>query len=1069
MKTFMILLLGIIFSIKLKAQSHYIVGKVISKQDQNLLQGSTVKIVGSKATFITDSNGQFRINTSLKAIVLRVTFIGFKPVEIDIKLPKKDMLIVTLTRENNILNEVLVSTGYQTLSKNKAPGSYVLIDSALFNRRISTNVLDRLDGVTSSLLFDRRDPQDTKIQIRGLSTIFASKAPLIILDNFPYEGDINNINPNDVESVTILKDASAASIWGARAGNGVIVITTKKGKFNQPVTLSLNTNLTFASKPNLFKSRDLPTSDYINIQKELFNNGFYDDDINNTQNHPPYGALVGILNQLRNNTISQVEADKRISTLREYDVRNDFKKYIYQNPVNQQYSLNIGQGSDRMKYQFTFGYDKNIAELKGNEYERYSLRLNHTIIPVKNISINTNVSFTGNRTTSNSPGNYDSNNYTMGYKKIYPYARLADENGFALPIERNIDKEYIDQLDNKELLDWNYRPLDELNLADNKSTGRDLQLNLGINYKILHSLTAGIDYQFGAYNQKGKNYNSVQTYFTRDLINQFTDNASGQNIRNIPLGGILDETYNNQLTNSFRSQVNYNNNWGTNHSLNAIVGFEVRQTQTEGSSNRTYGYDDDFLTYTPVNYVSTFGSYNNMFGSNMIPGNKNFTSQLRRFKSYYTNISYSYKNRYVISGSARKDESNIFGVEANRKGVPLWSIGSLWNISDEPFYSSSYFPILKARLSYGSSGNLPTDQSASTIITYTSGIGTSFNLPYAYITNPPNPFLRWEKVYMINAGLDFAIKGNRISGSLEYFKKNIEDMLGAESIDPTKGFAGIISNSANMVGQGLDLTINTKNTTGAVKWQSNFLLSYVKNTLTKYLTAPSNNASRYIGNGNSILPVVGEMPYVILSYKWAGLDTDNGNPRGYLNGNVSTDYYNIMRNTLLNDAEFHGSPLPLYFGSIRNSLSWKNFLLSVNMTYKLDYYFRRPTFSYYDFAFAGKSDIDYNNRWQKPGDEKLTTVPSFTFPLNADRDNFYASSSTTVEKADNIKIQDIQLTYLINSKTEEQNYFKQIQLYAYVNNLNMILWRANKKDTDPDFINGIKQPVSIAVGLKINF
>lgn len=1069
MRIFIILLFGLLFNIKLNAQNNYIFGKVVNKEGQYPLSGASVQIAGTNTITRTDSLGKFTIKINQPSVNLKITFIGFTTAQVTVTANGNHSIIIPLTRKENILREVSVNTGYQTLNKNKAPGSYALIDSALFNRKVSTNLLDRLEGVTSSLLFDRRSASKTKLQIRGISTIFASQTPLIILDNFPYDGDINNINPNDIENVVILKDASASSIWGARAGNGVIVVTTKKGRFNQLVNVSFNTNVTFTQKPNLFGLKELPTSDYIDLQKELFYKGFYNDNINNTRNYPAVGKLVEILNQLIKNNITQTEADNQINQLRKYEVRNDFQKYIYQNSLNQQYSLNIEQGTDKIKYQIAFGYDRNKSQLKGNDYERYTLRLNHTFIPLKDLTINTNINLTGNINTSNSPGDYTSGYYNMGSKRLYPYTRLADENGFALPVERNINQQFINNNGDERLLDWSFRPLNEIGLADNKTTGQDLLLNLGLKYKILNSLSADIQYQFGAYNIKGKNYRSVNTYFTRNLINQFTDVSTGTALRNIPSGGILDESSNEQLTNSFRSQFNYEKSWGADHSFNAIAGFEIRQIKTESHAVRTFGYDDEYLTFIPVNYINEFGTYNNMFGSATIPDNLDFSSQLRRFTSFYSNFTYSFKNRYTLSASARKDESNIFGVEANRKGIPLWSVGTLWNLSDEPFYKLEFLPLLKTRLSYGSSGNLPTEQSASTVISYIPAAGSIPNLPYAYINNPPNPFLSWEKVNMVNVGIDFAFKGNRISGSVEYFKKNVKDMLGEESMDPTKGFLTIINNSANMTGKGVDLVINTINTVGAVKWQSNFLFSYVKNKITKYAKVPSSYAMQYVGDGLGVLPIVGKMPNMVISYKWAGLDANNGNPQGFLKNEKSSDYNELLYNSQLSELDFHGSPLPIYFGTFRNSISWKKVVLSINMTYKFDYYFRRNTFSYYDFARYGRSNIEYNSRWQKTGNEQLTNVPSFLFPLDSDRDAFYANSSAAVEKGDNIKIQDLQITYNIDKKQSSKMFFKQLQLYGYVNNLNIIIWHANKIGIDPDYINGLKPPVSVAVGIKMNF
>ena len=1045
-------------------------GRVVDEKAAPLV-GANVRIKGTNKGAKTNENGIFTLKGVDEDTVLEISYIGYKIREVKASMKLENIALEISTDDLEEVN-VMVSTGYQTLPKERATGSFVQIDNNLLNRSVSTDILSRLDGVTSSLLFDRRDKENTKLQIRGISTVFASPQPLIILDNFPYEGDINNINPNDVEAVTVLKDAAAASIWGARAGNGVIVITTKKGRYNQPLQISINTNFTLAPKPDLFNIPEMSTSDYISAQRYLFNNNFYDDDLNDAQTYPPLGEIVELLSKQRNLPSTDVQAraliDEQINELQRYDVRNDFEKYIYQTSVNQQHSLSISSGTENAKYMIAAGYDRNIPQLKGNASERLTLRFNHSQTLLKNLELQTNIAFTRSSSQMNSTGGYFGN-YNIGSRNIYPYSRFATDDGLPLAIERNLRKSFIDGTLSNGLLDWSYKPLDELNLSDNSNIGQDIRINTAAVYKLSSAFQFELRYQYGSYSVNGKNYHNSESYFTRDLINRFTDVSSGKMIRNIPLGGILDESTARLTENSIRGQLNFNTQWGKNHQLSAIAGIEARQTNTENRTFRNYGYDDDRLTYLPVDYLKEYPSYNNMFGSSRIDGNINFGSLLNRFFSFYTNAAYSYKNRYTLSVSARKDASNLFGVEANRKGVPLWSTGVSWNISDEPFYKLNLIPVLRARLTYGYSGNLPTDQSALTIISYAPATDNSVSLPFANITNPPNPLLRWEKVGMINAGIDFGIIGNRISGSIEYFSKDVKDMLGNETTDATKGFGGIVTNSANMTGQGIDISLSSINTAGNFKWRSTLLFSYVTNKLTKYLSQPSLYANAYIGDGNALISLQDKMPYMVISYKWTGLDGQNGNPQGIYNGQTSSDYYNITNNTLLTDAVFHGSPLPLYFGSIRNGISWKNWSVSVNVGYKFDYYFRRSTIGYYTFGNLGRGHSDFGKRWQNPGDEKNTTVPSFTYPLDVYRDAFYVNSAATVDRGDNIKIQDFQMDYTINGNLNKQNFFRQIQLYSYINNLNFLIWRANKSGIDPDFINGLKTPTSFSLGLKATF
>jgi TonB-dependent SusC/RagA subfamily outer membrane receptor len=207
------------------------------------------------------------------------------------------------------LEGVVVNTGYQSIPKERATGSFVQIDRALLNRRISPDIISRLEGVASGLSFNANIPTQSKespFSIRGRSTITANTQPLIVLDNFPYDGDLNSINPNNIESITLLKDAAAASIWGARAGNGVIVINTRKGGLNRPLSVELVTNYTFSKKPDLFYNPNfLNASSYIDFEQYLFSLGSYDADLNNTTTRPPLSPAVELMARKRAGLISQ--------------------------------------------------------------------------------------------------------------------------------------------------------------------------------------------------------------------------------------------------------------------------------------------------------------------------------------------------------------------------------------------------------------------------------------------------------------------------------------------------------------------------------------------------------------------------------------------------------------------------------------------------------------------------------------------------------------------------------------------------------------------------------------------
>jgi len=266
-------------------------GCVLDSASRTPLAGASVRLKSSGGQ--TGPDGIFHIRVAADTGTLLITYTGYRPLFTRFTdLGSQNYYLSPLTSN---LKELVVSTGYQQLPADRATGSFSTVDNTLLNRRVSTDVLSRLEDVTPGLIFNRNVPgRVNDISIRGQATLFSNAQPLIVLDNFPYDGDLNNINPNDVENITVLKDAAAASIWGSRAGNGVIVITTKKGHYNRPVHVSFNSNVTVGAKPNLFYATKMSTSDFIDVEQVLFSRGFY----NNSANSPNHTALTPVVDLL---------------------------------------------------------------------------------------------------------------------------------------------------------------------------------------------------------------------------------------------------------------------------------------------------------------------------------------------------------------------------------------------------------------------------------------------------------------------------------------------------------------------------------------------------------------------------------------------------------------------------------------------------------------------------------------------------------------------------------------------------------------------------------------------------
>ena len=1055
-----------------------ITGKVTDEKGKPI-SGATVKIKGNGQVAITNEVGEYAFDVPEVDEVLLFSYVGYESKEVSVK-GNTTVMNVTLMAAIGQLDELtIVSTGYQQLPKERATGSFTQIDNQLLNRRVSTNILDRLDGVTSGLIFNKVSgplgisPSNEKlgISIRGRVTIDSkvSADPLVVLDNFPYEGDISNINPNDIENITVLKDAAAASIWGARSGNGVIVINTKKGKFNQPLKIDFNSNITVGNNPNLKYSRNfISASDYIDVESYLFNQGYYDNDLTNNTTYPVVSPAVELLAKIKADP-QNAALTAQLNTLRNLDARDQSSEYLYRQSLNQQYALSLRGGAEKILYSLSVGYDRNRNATVGDQGSRLTFNSSSTFRPIKGLELTASVIYTRNNT-----------NFGYGYTSIYPYEQLADESGNALAVPYYYYRNsYLESAQALGFLDWKYRPLDEMALKDRTSKVNNVLLRGAAKYNITSYLNAEVQYQYEQQQGTTRDYKSQETFEVRSTINRYAQRATnGTFTYPFPLGGILDMTNGTLASSNLRTQLNYSQHLGKKHQVSAIAGAEIREVIIESMLRSSYGYDDALGTaVTNLNYNTPYPANPSALGSLTISAPAgSVTGTTNRYVSYYANGAYTFLDRYTASVSGRKDGANIFGVKTNDKITPLWSAGLGYEISKEPFYNFEPIPYLKLRATYGYNGNV---YNGSAYITATYRTSSLTGAQIATVSSAPNPELRWEKIRNKNFGIDFATRVNRISGSLELYEKLGTDLIESASLAPSTGFTSFKGNAASVKTKGIDLTLNSINTKGMISWTTNLLFSYNKDKVisfdTRYTSAnlvSSTTAADpasyglYIVEGNSL--------FGLYSYRSAGLDPTNGDPRGYLNGEISKDYTRIISDSKVEDIVYHGSSRPTIFGSFRNTFSYKGFSLSANIIYKFNYYFRKNSINLNYSKVLSIPNNDYALRWQKSGDESHTNVPSLVYATDDNRSTFYQNSDVLVAKADHIRLQDIGLSYDFNKRLLQRLPFSALQLYSYVNNVG-ILWRANKDGIDPDVsdyvssgYNSFPNPTTFSFGIRAN-
>ncbi|MGG5902444.1 SusC/RagA family TonB-linked outer membrane protein [Sphingobacterium daejeonense] len=1069
MKQYLFYLL-MLLSLNSRAQ---ITGQVFNDRDIPVA-GATVRLHYADRSAQTDEKGYFSLNVDVGSDSLTVKHIGYAPKTIWVGRGSERLRIVLSPLERSLEAVDIVNTGFYRIPKERATGSFTLVDNNLLNRSVGSSILQRLAGIAPGVQFVNSGGTEAKdIRVRGIATIQSDASPLIVVDNFPYDGDISSINPNDIDNITVLKDASAASIWGARAGNGVIVITTKQGRYNQRGHLSIASNLTIGERPDLQYSKNrLPSEIVMQIEKEKYDSGLFYRQVNSQVPFPEY---VEMLIALEKGTMDNEEFRKRAEIMKNTDVLSQAMKYLYQPSIRQQYALSARGGGERYNYFLSGGHDRNRSELVGKRDQRINLNLQNSFKATDNLELTAGIWYSMQQSKNNGI-ELDHIKGNPTHVGLSPYTRLMDENGKPLPIIKDYRQPFIEQAEPDGLLDWRYVPLNERELIDRKEKSREIRANIGLRYSFLDHFSINANYQYVMGNTQGFTQYDQNSYYVRNMVNRFTQ-KDGQLI--IPWGGIFDEiSPSESRSSSGRLQGNYDQNFGSDHEIHALAGAEIRESVIENQPGSTlFSYDPDLMTGTNLlNFKDYYPT--RPTSRSQIPyfkyRKKKFTD---RYLSYYGNGSYAYKGRYILSGSMRWDGSNLFGVKTNQKGTPLWSVGGSWEMSRENWFNIGWLDYFRLRTTYGSAGNVNKNVSVYPTVIH---MGADFTTgeDYAEILSIGNPSLRWERVNTINLGTDFKILNNRISGTFEYYRKSSNHLIGESLMPPNTGIypnsrarRSNLVNYADLNTNGIDVQINSINISGPLRWQTILLGGWVKNKVTRYSNNTGILIDDYIST-RSTVPVVGESLDEIYSVPWFGLSPENGYPLVETGGEQHQRYDEYYASLTLEGLVRSGTKVPQFYGNLRNVLEFKGLSLDLMVSWKSGYVFRRSSIGSSE-EYNLRYHTDYYLRWQKPGDEKNTNVPAKRAPgdIVPYSGTVYTPSTALIENASHIRLQDVNLSYSIPSKWLSDRNANQLNLkvFAYARNLG-IIWKSNKQGIDPDYVNiEYRSPRQIAFGIQALF
>ncbi|WP_197492149.1 SusC/RagA family TonB-linked outer membrane protein [Arachidicoccus ginsenosidimutans] len=1002
------------------------------------LQGVSI-VIDRKGEFesviytVSNENGDFEI-AAQKGEKLLFSYIGYKQKIIEIGNDSEvNVVLEAQVHELESLSIGSINTGYQRIKPEQSTGAVSQITTKDYESRISTSFIDGLVNKIPGLMinpnvqFNFQDANGNQsshslFNIRGISTISANSQPLIVVDGYPTELTMDMIDPNEIKSVTVLKDAAAAAIYGVRASNGVIVIERKQAKVGKPL-ISFRATVGITPKENYTRYRwaDDASAIVTNYQK---NNYVVNADtwgqLSTKTRSSSFSPVYYILAQQMANVITPYQAQQSYAALEEYNNAKDYGKYFLRTAVTQTYNVDVSGGNPNALYYFTANYTGNRAEqIKNNDY-KLLLTGRTTLKFSKKLSL---------ELTTNYQESYINGAPVPDITSLYPYEHLKDVNGNPLSVSQgsNANPFYNNYIMSLGLEDARYYPLSEIN----EVTDRTHTISNSVTANFDYIIGSGFDLSFGGIYERSvtdmRHYASGNSSEARQYINSaVTQDNTGKLTFNIPEGGFLKQQHDNLSSYTLRAQLNYNKVIGSQHSFNAILGTEVRQVIDEGNIASYFGYDDQTLLQQPVDYGGLFSGnitgafFGSSFGSYNYSDFFDQSYSKDRYLSGYTNIVYSFRNTYSVTGSVRIDQSNLFGTDPKYKYKPLWSVGAAWNINKEKFMENvSWIKMLKLRIADGFNGNVAKSSLPEVIAESQTNIYTSPYTSSLVLKSNANRSLRWEQTNNFNIGLDYALF-KHIYGSVDFYNKKTTDAMSSAQIDPTIGTSPSIINSADINNKGIEISLHADWISNEkFNWNTGFILarntSKVQKVYRDYLIPGLNRKEYSPMEINNLGFVQGAPVGALFAYRYAGLDSLGyptvKNTKGTIyhtedNTTGSPTYYTFSNDTS-NIVRDMGSSIPTINAGISNRWDIGSFYIYC----MLNYYGGFKVFVPRPNPAATRPLKGAGDYWKQPGDETKTDVMALSAYSNYYANGVYNYADKYLVNGDYITLGDIVVSY----------------------------------------------------------
>lgn len=1072
---------------------------IITDSEKQALPGATIRIPNTTTGVIADAQGRFSINIPDGVEKLIISFIGYKTQEVTIGTA--EILNIILEQKETVVDEVVV-TGYTTIDKRLSASavSIVKMDDIYIP---GVNTLDKmLQGQVPGLMVVNQSgsPNATpRIRIRGSSTIHGNAAPLWVIDGIIWEDPVNisndelnnilsgtaddfkdqinqnaslsllgnsisGLNPNDIENLTFLKDASATAIYGTKAANGVIVVTTKKGKIGNP-SINFSSSFGFTSRPRYQDYQLMNSKERIGVSKEVVENRYL------YETTPYRTSYEGALLDFYDNLISKEVFDSRVAEL---EVMNtDWFDLLFRNAFNQDYALSISGGSERSNYYVSVNYGNNRGSSKGDNMTRYGLNFNINTRFGKVVDIDWRVNY--------------SNRESEGFYMVNPM-------DYALNTSRAIhpDEFYTTAVSTVVDLPSNfplsYNIFNELEHTGNTALVRQINASAVLKARITQNFNLQGTFATSYSNSLNRKWAAEKSFYIATIrgydYGSVKPQSDAEKASALAKGGILHYSNTNQSSYTGRVQANYNKVFNNDHTLNATAGFEMRSVEYEGFETEEWGYFPDRGEAITYEYDGETSGSNWSYGdkSSLDKHNVKNVNTISNALSVYSTIVYGYKNRYILNANIRSDASNRFGQYTNNRFLPVWSIAGRWSVQQEEWLkNSSLINELNVRVSYGLQGSVPTSVGPNLVVKYPTTVYNRFTGDYVLnVSRYPYPDLTWEKTQTWNIGLDFSIFKNRISGNIDYYYKKGRNLIFSLDVPAEYGVNSIYRNGADICNTGFELSLMfTPVRTRDFQWTVSTIYSRNSNEVDK----TSDNNYRYTDylSGNAFKagkPVKG-----VYSWEYTGLNSTNGiatyshtKPYGEtVEASDDPESYLV----------YSGQQDPKISGGFSTSLYYKNISLSGQFAFAFGNVKRLNHL----FNGALKMPLPHDNlsselldRWRKPGDENHTDIPGFVFDGNTvnymletpagmiNSYEMYNYSTARVVKGDFFRCRNLSLSYYFTPKQLEKIGLKTLNCSFNVTNPFTICSKKFRgQDPEIDNTGSTALPITQSYTLSINF